>query len=62
MRAVYLNPADRASRNCHAPGQAGRIGSTAGDPFPATASLGFAGFFFPLLQPVFGMGGHPAIR
>ena len=31
-------------------------------PFPAATGLGFAGFFFPLLKPVLGMGGHPAIR
>jgi len=31
-------------------------------PFPAATDLGFAGFFFPLLQPVLGMGRNPAIR
>ena len=31
-------------------------------PFAATPGLGFTGFFFPLLKPMLGMGGHPAIR
>ena len=31
-------------------------------PFTAAAGLGLAGFFFPLLKPVLGMGGQPAIR
>ena len=31
-------------------------------PVSAAAGLGFAGFFFPLLQPMFGMVGQPAIR
>ncbi len=37
-------------------------GCPASDPFPTAAGLGFAGFFFPLLQPMFGMVGQPAIR
>jgi hypothetical protein len=32
------------------------------DATPATTALGFARFFLPLLKPVLGMGGHPAIR
>jgi len=36
-------------------------GGTAGGPFAAATGLGFAGFFFPLLKPVLGMGGQPAI-
>jgi hypothetical protein len=31
-------------------------------PFPAATGLGFAGFFFPLLQPMLGMLGQPTIR
>jgi hypothetical protein len=31
-------------------------------PLPAALGLGFAGFFFPLLQPMLGMVGQPAIR
>jgi hypothetical protein len=31
-------------------------------PFAAAPGLGLAGFFFPLLQPVLGTGGYPAIR
>ena len=31
-------------------------------PFPTTAGLGLAGFFFPLLQPMLGMVGQPTIR
>ncbi len=27
----------------------------------ATAGLGFTGFFFPLLKPVLGVRGHPAV-
>ena len=34
----------------------------ANDPFPATTGLGFARFLFPLLQPMLGMVGQPAIR
>jgi hypothetical protein len=36
-------------------------GKAASGPFPTTAGLGFAGFFFPLLKPVLGIGGNPAI-
>jgi len=36
-------------------------GGAAGDPFVAATGLGFAGFFFPLLKPVLGIGGNPAI-
>jgi hypothetical protein len=35
---------------------------TAGGPFPTATVLGFAGFFFPLLQPMLGVLGQPAIR
>jgi hypothetical protein len=31
-------------------------------PFPTTTGLSFAGFFFPLLKPVLGVDGHPAVR
>lgn len=31
-------------------------------PLPAASGLCFTGFFFPLLQAMFGMGGEPAIR
>ncbi len=34
----------------------------ASGPFPTAAGLGFAGFFFPLLQPVLGMLSEPTIR
>jgi len=37
-------------------------GKTTSGPFPTTTGLGFAGFFFPLLQPMLGMVGQPAIR
>jgi hypothetical protein len=37
-------------------------GDAAGGPFPLAAGLSLAGFFFPLLKPVLGMGGHPAVR
>ena len=35
---------------------------TAGSPFPPSSGLGFTGFFFPLRQPMLGMGrnGHLA--
>ncbi len=39
-----------------------RGGGATGNAFSAATGLGFAGFFFPLLQPMLGMGGHPAIR
>ena len=39
-----------------------RRGGAARGPLAATTGLGFAGFFFPLLKPVLGMGGNPAIR
>jgi hypothetical protein len=35
---------------------------TAGDPFSATPGPSFAGFSFPLLKPVLGMGGNPVVR
>jgi hypothetical protein len=31
-------------------------------PFPTPPSLSLVGFFFPLLQPMLGMVGQPAIR
>jgi hypothetical protein len=31
-------------------------------PLPTTAGQGLAGLFFPLLKPVHGVGGQPAIR
>ncbi len=37
-------------------------GCTASCPFPAATGLGLAGFFFPLLKPVLGMGSHPPVR
>jgi hypothetical protein len=37
-------------------------GNAASGPFSAAMGLGFAGFFFPLLQPMLRMGGHSAIR
>ncbi len=37
-------------------------GDPAGGPFPAATGLSFAGFFFPLLQPMLGMFGQPTIR
>ena len=37
-------------------------GNPTSGPFAATTDLGFARFFFPLLEPVFGMGSNPAIR
>ena len=35
---------------------------TANSPLPTASGLGLAGLFFPLLQPMFWMGCHPAIR
>jgi hypothetical protein len=35
--------------------------STAGGSLPAATRLGFTGFFFPLLQSMFRMGGNPVI-
>jgi hypothetical protein len=36
-------------------------GDPPGGPFPPTTGLGFAGFFFPLLQPVLRMGGQTKV-
>lgn len=39
-----------------------REGDAASGPFSPMTGLSLAGFFFPLLQPMLGMNGHPAIR
>ncbi len=39
-----------------------RGAGSAGESSPTTAGLGTAGFFFPLLKLVLGMGGSPSIR
>lgn len=40
----------------------GDANPTCGSFAAAATGLGFAGFFLPLLKPVFGVGGNPAIR
>jgi hypothetical protein len=37
-------------------------GDAASSPFPSASGLSLTGFFCPLLQPMLGMGGNPAIR
>jgi len=37
-------------------------GEPTSGPLPAASGLRFTGFFFPLLQAMFGVGGQPAIR
>jgi len=47
-----------AERRCYFRGN----GSAACSPLATTAGLSLAGFFFPLLQPMFRVGDQPAIR